>query len=182
MTVDSSPEVWKKIQFDDNISKKENYLISNHGRIKKLKRGTDFWVLKRLHKIGGYECLHVVQVSGKRTARYIHKLVAETFIKKENEEQSYVLHIDFNKLNNNVSNLIWANKKERYVLQCNSPKFKNSVGNSKLTAGRVKMIKKKLNNPNRKTRMKMIAKQFGISEMQLYRIKTGENGGHVKVD
>jgi len=27
--------------------------------------------------------------------------------------------------------------------------------------------------------MKMIAKQFGISEMQLYRIKTGENWGSV---
>ena len=28
----------------------------------------------------------------------------------------------------------------------------------------------------------MIAKQFGISEMQLYRIKSGENWGNVKID
>jgi len=27
--------------------------------------------------------------------------------------------------------------------------------------------------------LKMIAKQFGISTMQLHRIKTGENWGHV---
>jgi hypothetical protein len=27
--------------------------------------------------------------------------------------------------------------------------------------------------------MKMIAKQFGVSEMQLYRIKSGENWGWV---
>jgi hypothetical protein len=44
------------------------------------------------------------------------------------------------------------------------------------------MIKRKLSDPKRKTRMKMIAKQFGISEMQLYRIKTGENWGHVTID
>ena len=30
--------------------------------------------------------------------------------------------------------------------------------------------------------MRIIAKQFGISEMQLYRIKSGENWGHVKID
>jgi hypothetical protein len=30
--------------------------------------------------------------------------------------------------------------------------------------------------------LKMLAKQFGISEMQLYRIKSGENWGHVKID
>jgi hypothetical protein len=36
-------------------------------------------------------------------------------------------------------------------------------------------------DPNRKTRLKLIAKQFGISEMQLYRIKSGENWGHIKV-
>jgi hypothetical protein len=29
--------------------------------------------------------------------------------------------------------------------------------------------------------LKKIAEQFDISEMQLYRIKSGENWGHVKV-
>ena len=42
-------------------------------------------------------------------------------------------------------------------------------------------IKKMLANPNRKTRLRLIAKQFGISEMQLYRIKSGENWGHVEI-
>jgi predicted DNA binding protein len=51
----------------------------------------------------------------------------------------------------------------------------------KLTETDVRRIKKKIFDPNRKTRLKMIAKQFGISEMQLYRIKSGENWGHVKI-
>jgi len=42
----------------------------------------------------------------------------------------------------------------------------------------VRLIRKKINEG--KTRMKMIAKQFKISEMQLYRIKVGENWGWVK--
>ena len=53
--------------------------------------------------------------------------------------------------------------------------------NQKLTVTSVIRIKKMINDPNRKTRMKMIAKQFGISEMQLCRIKRGENWGTVQV-
>jgi DNA invertase Pin-like site-specific DNA recombinase len=52
----------------------------------------------------------------------------------------------------------------------------------KLTANKVKFIKKRLADPNRTIRLKMLAKQFGISEMQLYRIKRGENWGHIKID
>jgi hypothetical protein len=43
----------------------------------------------------------------------------------------------------------------------------------------VKLIKKKL--AEGKTRMKILSKQFGISEMQLYRIKSGQNWAHVKI-
>jgi predicted DNA binding protein len=53
---------------------------------------------------------------------------------------------------------------------------------AKLTESKVRLLKKKIFDPNRKTRLKMLAKQFGISEMQLYRIKSGENWGHVKID
>jgi DNA-binding Xre family transcriptional regulator len=38
-----------------------------------------------------------------------------------------------------------------------------------------------LSDPNRKTRLKIIAKRFGVSEMTLQRIKTGENWGHIKI-
>lgn len=42
------------------------------------------------------------------------------------------------------------------------------------------LIKKMLADPKRKTRQKMIARQFGVSEMQISRIKSGENWGNVK--
>jgi predicted DNA binding protein len=52
----------------------------------------------------------------------------------------------------------------------------------KLTSTQVMLLKKKIFDPNRKTRLKFLAKQFGISEMQLYRIKSGENWSHVKIE
>lgn len=176
------PEEWKKVDFGENISEKETYLISNHGRLKSLKVDKIVGVLKNQSEIAGYKSIHIKQKSGKTTARYIHKLVAEAFIEKTSEDQTFVIHIDYDKLNNNVNNLSWASKEERFAHLRTNPNFKNSIGNSKLNEGRVKMIKKKLLDPNRKTRMKMLAKQFGISEMQLHRIKTGENWGHVKID
>jgi DNA-binding Xre family transcriptional regulator len=43
-------------------------------------------------------------------------------------------------------------------------------------------LKKTLLDPNRKIRLKVLAKQYGVSEMQLHRIKTGQNWGHIKVE
>jgi hypothetical protein len=44
----------------------------------------------------------------------------------------------------------------------------------------VRRLKKILNDPNRRTRLKIIAKRFGVTTMQLRRIKTGENWSHVE--
>jgi len=43
------------------------------------------------------------------------------------------------------------------------------------------LLKKILLDPTRKTRMKILARQFGVSEMTLYRIKSGKNWGHIKI-
>lgn len=48
---------------------------------------------------------------------------------------------------------------------------------SKLTYPQISVLKEKLLNPNLQTRIKVLAKQFGVSEMLLYRIKSGENWG-----
>ena len=82
-------------------------------------------------------------------------------------------------------NLLWANQAETTQHQSRNPSFVNRetrYDSAKLTEGMVRVIKKKLFDPKRKTRLRLIAKQFGVSEMQLHRIKTGENWGHVKID
>jgi hypothetical protein len=51
----------------------------------------------------------------------------------------------------------------------------------KLTVANVIKLKKILADPNRKIKLRALAKQFNISEMQLFRIKKGENWGHIEV-
>lgn len=177
-------ERWEFIKFPDNICKNEVFKISNYGRVKSFKQDKENGILFKTYPTHGYLKLSLMQNNGKRTGRYIHKLVAETFIPKDSDDQKFVIHKDYNKLNNRIDNLAWATKREKELHQFSNPKYlTNTVRRtySKLTVGEVKLIKKLINDPNRKTRMKMIAKRFGISKMQLYRIKTGENWGSVKI-
>ncbi len=174
-------EEWKIIEFDDKISKAEKFKISNHGRIINCKGEKEKLVNPTY--INGYQNLPLKQeVNKKSTSRYVHKLMAEHFLEKKEGDQ-YVIHVNYDKKDNRLENLKWATKKEKEEHQFSNPEYKEASKRrrySKLTEGRVRLIKKKINDPNRKTRMKMIAKQFGISEMQLYRIKSGENWGSVE--
>lgn len=172
-------EEWKDVVFDDAIADNEKFKISNYGRIINCKGEKEFEIKKSY--TNGYQMLSLKQKqSGKSTGRYVHRLVAEHFL--EQNDGVYVIHLNYDKTDNRVDNLRWATKREKELHQFSNPIYKNrpkQITNSKLTETRVKLIKRKINDPNRRTRMKMIAKQFGISEMQLYRIKTGENWGHV---
>lgn len=173
-------EKWKELEFDDDISEKEKFKISNYGRILNCKTEDEFLVQKAY--INGYETLRVRKKNYRPTSRYVHKLVAQNFLEQGDGE--FVIHLNYDKTDNKVDNLKWATRREKEIHQFTNPEYINKprsefIVTSKLTETRVKLIKRKLNDPNRKTRMKMIAKQFGISEMQLYRIKVGENWGHV---
>lgn len=176
-------EVWKDVVFDEKISEKMKYKISNYGRVinccgkeEKLMKGS---------MCNKYLAIALLQKKGKFTNRYLHRLVAQEFLEKK-EHDEYVIHLNYKNEDNHVENLKWVDHGEKEAHRLKGPSFTKNGGRrrtySKLTEGRVRMIKKKLNDPNRKTRMKMIAKQFGISEMQLYRIKTGENWGYITVD
>lgn len=102
------------------------------------------------------------------------------------------MHLDYNRSNNIVTNLKWVtypqmlehSKKSPNVIAAKKKlvEFNRKRDGHKLTAKDVIRLKKKLFDPNRKIKNKAIAKEFGISEMQLYRIKSGENWSHVKVE
>lgn len=170
-------EKWATIVFEDNILETEKFEVSNLGRLKKVLDNKEFKII-RPGSVGKYLALRVVQKSKKSTSVYLHRLVATYFLPKEKGE-NLVIHLDRDNYNNEVSNLRWVDSKGKEAHKLSSPGGRRT--NAKLTEGRVRILKKKLLDPNRKTRLKMLAKQFGVSEMQLQRIRTGENWGHVKV-
>ncbi len=183
MIIDFKDEIWRSYRLDI-WSEEDEYLISNYGRVKRKKTNEDEWKLSKTSLVSGYVSFWIKKKGKHRTSSsYAHRAVAILFVKKR-EDQQFVIHRDFDKTNNEVSNLKWANREELNAHNKKNPIHKKRLGKrtySKLTEGRVRLIKRKINDPNRRTRMRIIAKQFGISEMQLYRIKSGENWGSVEV-
>ena len=184
MIVSLKGEIWKPFR-RDTWRENENFKVSNFGRVIRFKYKAEGELLNN-YQLGGYPAFYALKKAGKSDLIYVHRAVAELFLDPPQQGQKYVLHKDFNKANNHVDNLMHASQKELTQHNLKNPSVikakKESLKNprySKLTAGRVRLIKRKIFDPNRKTRMRIIAKQFGISEMQLYRIKSGENWGHI---
>ena len=186
-------EQWKEIDLACKL--KFRYAISNFGRFLSFSDSIENGKLLNGGDINGYRIFrYKTYVDGKMYNKHMffHKLVAEYFLSPKSNEHSHVLHLNFVKKNNHIDNLRWAPKSELQAHHDTNPlvmasrekfsKVNRTYRVYKLNEGRVKMIKKRLLDPNNKTRIKMLAKQFNVSEMQLYRIKSGENWGHVKVD
>jgi len=195
-------EVFKEIELDAKL--RFRYAISNYGRlISFTETFEDGRVIKGSITEGYRFFNYKIFRKNPKKIEYKHKLyyklVAEYFLPKTSPDQIYVLHLDHNLLNDFVTNLKWATKEEMEQHKNTNPKVlkarqkggqhlqilqkkREKEGKGlKLTSTQVMLIKKMLFNPNRTTRQKIIARQFGISLMQLYRIKSGQNWGHIKV-
>lgn len=186
-------EKWVTIVFE-GIENPPHYEVSNYGRLRSFqsasatRSGTNASpTTSKFIKgsvIQGYRSLNI-RSGGKTLNRYVHKLVAEHFVAHDDPEQIFVIHVDHDKKNNYYPNLRWVTKDEMIEHNRNNPSLKNrqlprQTRNYKLTESKVRIIKKLLLND--KNRLKMIAKQFGITHTQLNRIRSGENWKHVKID
>ncbi len=174
-------EEWKDFNLNDCDPKLMAYKISNYGNVQiKTKTQTQFRNLTKFAYATRFKMFFYKKIGNKTASFYVHRAVAILFI-ENNENKKYVIHLDHDPLNNSIINLQWVNRVELVKHQHKNPKKQTKKG-YKLNEGRVRLIKKKLANPNNKTRIKMIAKQFGISPMQVWRIKSGENWSHVKIE
>jgi len=125
-----------------------------------------------------------------RTINYhslIHRLVAYYFLLKPKAGQTIVAHLDYNKLNNRVANLKWMTPEENYEHQKSSPyvikdkqlrqtRQQANPNRAKLTVTKVMLLKKLLNEGKP---MKQLVKRFKVTDMQIIRIRRGENWGNV---
>ena len=181
-------------EFPLGYKSKFRYAISNHGQLKSFTDSIDNGQLLKGSTSDGYTIFRYKVYRGQTIINkhlLFHKLVATVFMPDKSDNKVFVLHLDYNKKNNRVDNLQWATEKELVEHHKKNPavvrgrqkliEFNRQRDGHKLTATKVLLIKKKLFDPNRKTRLKMIARQFGVSAMTLHRIKTGENWGHIKL-
>ncbi len=186
-------EIWKEF-FPEGA--KRRYMVSDMGRIASCKTNLDIdgYILKvnRENPISGSRISLKTYVEGTRIGRYgkpvkdinnislpVHNIVAEAFMEKPTEDQVQVIHLDHDKYNNNLNNLRWATKPEAWAHQKKGPFYKEPNIGRKLTPDRVRLIKKKLLEG--KTKQGLLAKQFGLSEMGIYRIKTGKSWRNVTI-
>lgn len=182
-------EEWKEVELPGRDSGYMRYAVSNYGRLLSFSDKIENGKVIKGSMCNAYKSLNV-RIENKRKHYYIHRLVGEYFLERPSKDHKKIIHLDFDKKNNHVDNLQWASEFEWWEHFQDNPNVREArekmrdrkpmVGH-KLTSTDVIRIKKMLYDPNRKTRLKMIAKQFDISEMQLYRIRTGENWGHITI-
>ncbi|MHB1920606.1 MAG: NUMOD4 domain-containing protein [Chitinophagaceae bacterium] len=179
-------EEWKSLPIRHKSSLRKKYLVSNLGRVLSYTDLREDGTLLKGSTVEGYT---VINIKPKDTFQslYLHREIAKLFLPKPDRSHKFVIHLDFDKKNNQVKNLKWATKKEMEMHQQKSPakiaykeRQRNRTQGLKLSLAKVKSIKRLILNPRKRT-MKKIAQQFGISEMQLYRIKSGENWSHVTI-
>jgi hypothetical protein len=186
-------EKWTPILFE-GVENPPHYEVSNYGRLRSFqttstnrqsqKLGAPTSMLIKGSVIQGYRSLNI-RSAGKTLNRYVHKLVAEHYVARGQPDQLFVIHLDHDKQNNYYQNLRWVTKADMIEHNRANPNLKNrqlprQTRNYKLTESKVKIIKKLLRND--KNRLKMIAKQFGITHTQLNRIRSGENWKHVTIE
>jgi len=99
-------EIWRDIKGYEN-----KYQVSNWGNIKSIIRGDDYYLTNTLSN-NGYLLVGLSKRTGKTDMRNIHILVAQTFVSNPFNLRE-VLHVDENKLNNHMDNLMWQSTENR---------------------------------------------------------------------
>ncbi len=184
----SEKESWKPIPLKRGKGAIQKYAISSLGRIASYTQDIHNARILRVNDNSGFFQINT-RSEGKSKAILIHRAVAEAFLKKPSPKHTFVLHLDYNKKNNHVSNLKWATQKEQvehikkspYVIMAKKKRMVVGHHSKMLDAKGVKKMKEMIWDPNRKKTLGQIAKQFKVSEMNVYRIKSGEFWYHIHV-
>lgn len=179
-------EVWKPMQFRGSKTLRNRYALSSAGRIASYREDIlEDGKLLNGSLTTGYRTLNLHR-PGNQGTLYIHREIAKIFLDRPSPKHKFVIHKNHDKLDNSVKNLKWATLEEMIKHQQGSPAkiaYKKKQANRevglKLTATQVRRIKEALNNKNRRITIKQLADKYDVSEMTMYRIKSGENWARV---
>lgn len=175
-------ETWKELKLKKGTTTKR-YAVSDKGRIVSFKTKLNEGYILKPRLTQGYPSITIGREETRQNY-YIHRLVAEYFCKQSSGNNNFVIHLDHKKENNKAKNLKWVNHDDQIKHALKDPNVlvrMNPEEGPKLTADKVKLIKTALFKSKKQPTLKALAKKYRVSDMQIHRIKTGENWGHVKV-
>lgn len=185
----STAEKWKLIEFPKKVKLQKKYLVSNTGKLSSYYDSPKEAQKLKAKRIEDYHCISL-RMFGVKKSLFVHRLVAEAFLRQPTPKHKFVIHLDHNKSNNNASNLKWVTLEQQVEHRKSSPAVKRALKDRILQDGnyskvlnekKVTKIKEEIWNPKRKRTLKQIAEAYGVSEMNIYRIKSGEFWYKIKV-
>lgn len=163
---------WKK------TPKGHRYAITNLGRTISFTDDVNTGRLLKSANLGGYPGISF-RIGDENRSINIHRLVAQEFVKQPSKKHKKVIHLNFKKDDNHYKNLKWVTVEQQFAHDKQNPNYADRGGNFKLNAVKVKEIKTSLQKG--KFTLRQIAKKYKVSDMQIYRIRTGENWSHIKI-
>lgn len=152
-------------------TKYKNYFADKSGIIYSGKSGI-LKPLKQRKSNQGYYAVCIYD-NGKQFQRYVHRIIAETFIRElDIKEKETVNHIDGNKENNSLENLeiISAADNVRHSYRVGLHKTGENHERAKFSDS---MLSSALHEINKGASVNSTAKKYGISQSYLNKIKNG---------
>ena len=180
-------EIWKDLpEHETKDAVWYKYAVSSCGRLIKYNKRLSDGFLLRMSRQANYPIWRK-KLNGEHFTILVHRLVAKHFLPKPRAKQEFIIHLDHGYENNKYSNLKWATQEEVSAHNNKNPRVKAArkrrkenptQKGPKLDVRKVKGIKKLLKEKNT---LRFIAEKYGVSDMQIHRIKIKENWAHVKI-
>ncbi len=192
-------EIWKEYTDQFTHLRKRKYSISNFGRVASYYENihVDGRLIHKKVALGkpinvNFSYFNPEPGNGRRNVltyhRRIHLEVAKLFVPNDDpENKDMVVHLDKDLQNNEAKNLRWVNKDDYYAFYYDvkdAAEYQRSLlvkkgKGPKLTIAQVKVLKKRLREG--KTRIRILAKQFGVSTTVIDHIKSGKYWGNIEI-
>lgn len=149
------------------------YEVSNTGYVRSIKRDK---ILKMENKNGYYS---VNLYKQKQVHKYVHRLVAETFLQNPSCFME-VNHKDSNKHNNRVENLEWCDRtfNLQHSYDNGLKRFGEKHGMHKLTENDVAKIRNEYIKGDVNYSTTALAKKYGVKQCTIHAIVTGRLWKH----
>ena len=152
-----------------------NYRAWSDGKIMGLGRGK--YLKTRINK-DGYEEVTLGSTQKRSAGVKVHRIIAELFVPNDDPENKVeVNHKDFNRLNNDYTNLEWITHKENVAYSVKHGNYNKGQhagelnGRSRLTKNDVKEIRELIKNG---WKTADIANRYNVGWSTIYHIKIGD--------